>query len=81
MDSQKSSSSNVTLNKIIEIQLYGCALNLPKQNTSFLFHGVGQGLWSLLLKAMMPMDVSQKSWSPFLVWANTLCKEHPTFAT
>jgi len=23
---------------------------------------------------------SQKTWSPFLAWANTPCKEHPTYS-
>jgi hypothetical protein len=38
MDSQKSSPSNVTLNKIIEIQLsHLCALKLTSKTLAFLF--------------------------------------------
>ncbi len=56
MGSQKSSPSNVTLNKIIEIQLsHLCALKLTSKNPCFFIQGVGKGMWSSLVKAMMPM--------------------------
>jgi hypothetical protein len=25
------------------------------------------------------ISLPQKSWSPFLAWANSLCKQHPTY--
>ncbi len=67
MGSQKSSPSNVTLNKIIEIQLsHPCALKFTSKNPCFFVQGVGKGMWSSLLKAMMPMGCPKQKKCPLL---------------